>query len=109
MKLRIFNWNEAVDAAVENKDEYVEFGDYVFGIRKEWDYWGKTVDEFIPDYAEGMICYVVDGMYVPHWACELIKETKVEPQESQEIPQGWLCPRCKRIVSPFVNYCECEG
>lgn len=34
MKLRIFNWNEAIEAAVENKDEYAEFGDCVFGIKK---------------------------------------------------------------------------
>lgn len=105
MKLRIFDWDEAVDAAVENKDEYVEFGDYVFGIRKDWDYWGKTVNEFIPNYTEGMICYDVNDMFVPYWACELVRE----PQENEQIPQGWLCPRCKRIVSPFVSYCECEG
>lgn len=104
MKLRIFNWNEAVEAAIENKDEYAEFGGYVFGIKEDWEYWGKTVNEFRPNYTEGMICYDVDNMYVPYWACELIREP-----ESKEIPQGWLCPRCKRIVSPFVGYCDCEG
>ena len=103
MKLRIFSWNEAVEAAVKNNDEYVEFGDYVFGIRKEWDYWGKTVNEFIPNYTDNMICYVVDDTFVPYWACELVEES-----ESKEIPHGWLCPRCGRIVSPFVKYCECE-
>ena len=103
MKIRIFTWEEAYKAAIENKDEYADFGDYVFGIRSDWGYWGKTVNEFRPDYTEGMICYVVDNMYVPHWACELIKEP-----EDKEIPQGWLCPRCGRIVSPFVNYCDCE-
>ena len=104
MKLRIFTWKEVVEAAIKNNDEYVEFGDYVFGIRKEWDYWGKTVNEFIPSDEDGKICYIVDDMFVPYWACELVEEP-----ESREIPQGWLCPRCGRIVSPFVNYCDCEG
>ena len=108
MRLRIFNWNEAIEVAIENKDEYAEFGDCVFGIKKDWEYWGKTVNEFRPDYTEGMICYVVGDMYVPHWACELVREPE-EPQENKEILQGWLCPRCGRIVSPFVNYCDCEG
>lgn len=52
--------------------------------------------------------YIVDGMFVPYWACEYIMDSKAESKESREIPQGWLCPRCKRIVSPFVNYCDCE-
>lgn len=103
MKIRIFDWNEAYKAAIENKDEYADFGNYVFGIRSDWDYWGKTVDKFVPDSFEGIICYSVDGMYVPYWACELVEDSKVE------IPQGWFCPRCGRIVSPFVTHCDCEG
>lgn len=25
-----------------------------------------------------------------------------------EIPTGWLCPRCGKIVSPFVECCSCR-
>lgn len=25
-----------------------------------------------------------------------------------EIPTGWLCPRCGKIISPFVECCSCK-
>ncbi len=24
------------------------------------------------------------------------------------VPTGWLCPRCKRIWSPDVLFCDCD-
>jgi hypothetical protein len=26
----------------------------------------------------------------------------------QPPPEGWLCPRCKRVNAPWVERCECE-
>lgn len=25
-----------------------------------------------------------------------------------EIPTGWLCPRCGKVISPFVECCSCK-
>lgn len=28
--------------------------------------------------------------------------------EEKDSPVGWLCPRCKKVNSPFVDQCSCE-
>lgn len=105
MKIRIFTWEEACKAAAENEDDYYDENvDCIFGLEKSWPYWGKTVEPELPiDNFDG---YDVDDWAVPSWLCEVVEEDK---KESREIPQGWFCPRCGRIVSPFVNYCDCGG
>ena len=104
MKIKILDWEDACKAAKERGDDYyMEFGDSIFGLDRAWAYWGKTVEPRLPiDNFDG---YNVDDWAVPSWLCEVVGE----PQETcSEIPQGWLCSRCGRIVSPFVNYCDCE-
>ena len=108
MKIRIFSWEEALKAGINNNDTYAKEGLSIFGIDADWEYWGKTVDNATISAEPGLLCYVVDGLFVPYWACEFIPEPKAESKESREIPQGWFCPRCGRIVSPFVDYCNCE-
>lgn len=108
LKIKIFTWKEALKAGINNNDTYAKEGLSIFGIDADWEYWGKTVDNATISDEPGLLCYVVDGLFVPYWAYEFIQEPKAESKESREIPQGWLCPRCKRIVSPFVNYCDCE-
>lgn len=104
MKIRIFSWEKACNAAVERGDDYyTEFGDSIFGLDRDWAYWGKTVEpRLLIDNFDG---YNVDDWVVPSWLCEVVGESQ---ENCSEIPQGWLCPRCGRIVSPFVNYCDCE-
>ena len=108
MKIRIFTWEDACKAAAENEDDYYdETVDCIFGLEKSWPYWGKTVEPRLPiDNFDG---YDVDDWAVPSWLCEVVDNEVKAAKEIREIPQGWLCPRCKRIVSPFVDYCECEG
>lgn len=105
MKIKILNWEDAVKAAKEHGEEYyMETGGSIYGLDYDWEYWGKTVEPGMPiDNFDG---YDFKGWSVPSWLCEVVRE----PQETcSEVPKGWLCPRCGRIVSPFVNYCDCEG
>ena len=105
MKIRIYTWEEACKAAKERGEEYYTEtdGGGIYGLDYDWEYWGKTVEPRLPiDNFDG---YDFKGWSVPSWLCEVVGE----PQETcREIPLGWLCPRCGRIVSPFVNYCDCE-
>lgn len=118
MKIRIYTWEEAIEAVKERDDSlYEDFADYstIYGLSKDWEYWGKTVttESFFKDFKG---CYIDnDNWALPIWLYEIINdesETKAKKAEEGsycEISQGWLCPRCNRIVSPYVNYCDCEG
>lgn len=111
MKIRVYSWEEAVKAAKERNEYFYDEGETngvtVFGLPDNWEYWGKTitVEKSFRD-SKG---YFIGDWAVPNWLYEAVDDEVKAVEESREITQGWLCPRCGRIVSPFVSYCDCEG
>jgi hypothetical protein len=49
--------------------------------------------------SERRVIEFVDNMIATH---------DVEVEVTQELPTGWLCPRCKTVNAPDVKRCECE-
>ena len=37
------------------------------------------------------------------------EEDEKYEEEKQQIPVGWVCPRCLRVYSPYIPMCECNG
>lgn len=30
-----------------------------------------------------------------------------DPYTDSFIQEGWVCPRCKKVLAPWVSYCDC--
>jgi len=51
----------------------------------------------------GTVYYVVDDQ---PWCSECY--LRFEKETTPAYSQGWICPRCGRVNSPYVNQCPCS-
>lgn len=86
MKIRIFTWEEALKAVIKRDNEsYTEESNGLYGINKNWEYWGKIVDTLLIEVKENLIdYYVVDGFHVPTWLVEVLDDKIAEDKSNKE-------------------------
>lgn len=72
-----------------------------------------TPEEYIKskrreDYPGGKLCYIVSEEIALEAVKMAREENKVSSIQNQGIfgQQGWICPKCGRVYSPFTSMCS---